>query len=440
VLDERTCYSDTASFLSIYCPSEQVICAQCGGGTFALGGTSSATPAAAGLTAQFLHARPTYAGNRAGVTSLYQSTGATVLGDTSKRRVNLTAAINASGGGGSPSQLANGTTYNFSVATGAVLNYQVVIPANATNLVVTTTGTGDADLYVKRTAINWPADQGAHNEAEFKAPYIGGSAESVTFPAPAAATWNVLVHGYAAASGTIVATWSVGGGGGPTALQNGVGQNYSVATGATKAYTIAVPANATSLSVTITGSGDCDLYVKRLAINWPADQGAHNEAEFKAPYIGGSAESVSFTNPAQATWNVLLHGYSGNPAGTIVANWEVGSTPTWHYVGFVRETPHNYANNQTYSFTYEYPGAQQVGVHFVTLDTEANYDFLRVYDANDVLRYTVSGNLISNGSGSAFGRTDGWVVIPGSKLRVELVTDYSVTRYGYRTDQAAAYY
>jgi serine protease len=151
----------------------------------------------------------------------------------------------------------------------------------------------------------------------------------------------VLVHGYAAASGTIVATWSVGGGGGPTALQNGVGQNYSVATGATKAYTIAVPANATSLSVTITGSGDCDLYVKRLAINWPADQGAHNEAEFKAPYIGGSAESVSFTNPAQATWNVLLHGYSGNPAGTIVANWEVGSTPTWHYVGFVRETPHN---------------------------------------------------------------------------------------------------
>jgi hypothetical protein len=76
----------------------------------------------------------------------------------------------------------------------------------------------------------------------------------------------------------------------------------------------------------------------------------------------------------------------------------------------------------------------------VTLDTEANYDFLRVYDANDVLRYTVSGNLISNGSGSAFGRTDGWVLVPGSKVRVELVTDYSVTRYGYRTDQAAAYY
>ena len=50
-VDERACYSNMASFMSIYAPSEQVICAQCGGGTFALGGTSSATPAAAGLIA-----------------------------------------------------------------------------------------------------------------------------------------------------------------------------------------------------------------------------------------------------------------------------------------------------------------------------------------------------------------------------------------------------
>jgi len=57
-----------------------------------------------------------------------------------------------------------------------------------------------------------------------------------------------------------------------------------------------------------------------------------------------------------------------------------------------------------------------------------------------VLKYTVSGNLISNGSGSAFGRTDGWVVLTGDKVRVVLTTDYSVTRYGYLTDQAAAYY
>lgn len=332
LLDERTCYSDTAAFLSIYAPSEQVICARCGGGTFALGGTSSACPAAAGLTAQFLHAQPTYAGNRAGLVSLYQATGVQVIGDTSKRRVDLTAAIAGAGGGGGggtppPTQLANGTTYNYSVATGAIVQYQLVIPTNATNLTVTLTGSGDADLYVKRTAINWPAEQGAHNEAEFKAPYIGGSAESVNFPAPAAATWNVLVHGYAAASGTIQATWSVG------------------STGA-----------------------------------------------------------------------------------------------SWKTVSWIRETPHNYQNSRTYTHTYSYPGATQVGLHFSRLDTELNYDFVRIKNSAGAVLHTISGYPINNGVGSAFGRTDGWVYINGSSITVELITDRSVRDWGYRVDLAAAYY
>jgi len=331
LLDERTCYSDTASFLSVYAPSEQVICARCGGGTFALGGTSSACPAAAGLTAQLLHAQPSYAGNRAGLISLYQATGVQVIGDTTKRRIDLTAAIAGAGGGGGgtppPAQLANGTTYNYAVATGAIAQYQIVIPTNATNLTVTITGSGDADLYVKRTAINWPAEQGAHNEAEFKAPYIGGSAESVNFPTPAAATWNVLVHGYAAASGTIQATWSVNSGG--------------------------------------------------------------------------------------ATWNT---------------------------VSWIRETPHNYLNRRTYTHTYSYPGATQVGLHFSRLDTELNYDFVRIKNGTGTVLHTISGNPINNGVGSAFGRTDGWVYISGNTITVELITDASVRDWGYRVDLAAAYY
>ncbi|MFK7741520.1 MAG: S8 family serine peptidase [Planctomycetota bacterium] len=330
-VDERTCYSDTAAFLDIYCPSEEVICARCGGGTFALGGTSSACPAAAGLTAQFLQAVPSYAGNRSGLVSLYQSTGASVIGDTSKRRVNLTAAIgSAGGGGGGATQLANGTTYNYSVGSGATTSYQIVVPANASNLVVTTTGSGDADLYVKRAAINWPSDQGAHNEAEFQAQYIGGSAESVSFAAPAAATWNVLVHGYSAASGTIRATWTVGSSG------------------------------------------------------------------------GGSEQ--------------------------------------WNSVSWARNTPHNYANNQTYTHTYSYPGASRVAIHFDRITTESNYDFLRIKDSSGTTLWTVSGNVVTGGSGSAFGRSDGWAIVDGSSITVELVTDYSVTQWGYRTDTAAAYY
>jgi len=442
LVNERACYSDTASFLDLYAPSEEVICAQCGGGTFALGGTSSACPAAAGMTAQLLDADSSLIGDKSGVVALYQGTGVQVVGDSSKRRIDLEAAVGGGGGGG-PTALENGVPTSFSVGTGSTVAYTIEIPANASDLEVSISGSGDADLYVKRAAISWPADQGAHDEAEFKSQYIGGSSESVSFASPAADTWNVLLHGYSGnPSGTLTASWTVSGGGGsPIALEDGVAEPYSVATGATTEFTIPVPASATSLTVSMTGSGDADLYVKRAAISWPADQGSHDEAEFKSQYIGGSSESVSFTNPAQDTWNVLIHGYSGNPSGTVTANWEVGSgNPQWNYVGFVRNTPHSYANNSTYTFTYEYPGATSVAVHFDELDTEANYDFLRVYDENDAQVYSVSGNLIDNGSGNAFDRTDGWLVLSGSKVRVVLTTDYSVTRYGYTTDQAAAYY
>ncbi len=324
-VNERTCYSDTSSVLDVYAPSEEVICAQCGGGTWALGGTSSACPAAAGMTAQLLDADGSLAGDKAGVVSLYQSTGVQVIGDTSKRRIDLTAAI---GGGG------------------------------------------------------------------------GGSSE----------------------------------------LENGVSRNLSLGTDATVEFTIDIPANASDLTVTITGSGDLDLYVKSSPINWPSDQGSHNTSTFKAPYKTGSEESVTFASPGQGTWYVLVHGYSAG-SGSIVASWTTsgGGTPQWNYVSHSEETPHNYSNNKTYEFVYEKAGAQQVAVHFATLDTESNYDFVYIFDKNGTQLYKVSGALISGGSGSAFGRTDGWVVVSGDKVTVRLVTDYSVTDYGYKTDQAAYY-
>ena len=193
--------------------------------------------------------------------------------------------------------------------------------------------------------------------------------------------------------------------------------------------------------MTITGSGDADLYVKRAPINWPGDQGAHNEAEFQSQYIGGSAESVTFASPAADTWNVLVHGYSA-ASGTITATWSVSSNnASWNYVDWVRESRHRYRNNSVYTHTYTYPGASQVAIHFDRIDTEANYDFLRIKDGSGNVLWTVSGrNVVRNGTGSAFDRTDGWAIVSGDTITVELTTDYSVTKWGYRTDTAAAYY
>lgn len=342
-------------------------------------------------------------------------------------------------GGGSATDLANGQSVSYNVATGAQADYTIDLPSGVTSLTVAISGNGDADLYVKNSAINWPSEQGAHDSATFKAPYASGSSETVTFTNPAAGTWFVLLDGYSASTGNITATWqtSGGGGGGVTTLANGVAVNFSIAQDETVPYLIEVPANVSSMTVTMAGSGGADLYVKRAPISWPADRGQHDEAEFKSPFQSGSNETVTFTNPGQDTWHVLIFGYRA-AAGIVTATWQTGSGATWQYdYNFGASSPHNYGNNQTYTFNFSQPGASQVGVHFERLDTEANYDFVRIYDASGSLMYEVSGNLISGGTGNAFGSTDGWAIVAGDSIRVELVTDYSVTDYGVDIDASA---
>ena len=65
---------------------------------------------------------------------------------------------------------------------------------------------------------------------------------------------------------------------------------------------------------------------------------------------------------------------------------------------------------------------------------------MRIKNAAGTVLYTVSGSPITNGTGSAFGRTDGWCYIAGNTLTIELTTDYSVTAYGLLTDTASSFY
>lgn len=99
--DERICYSNAASILDIYAPSEEVITSQVFGGTFALGGTSSASPYAAAAVAILLQANPSLNGNVNAVKSLLAQSGAPVIGDLGygQKRIDLKAAIEGSGGG-----------------------------------------------------------------------------------------------------------------------------------------------------------------------------------------------------------------------------------------------------------------------------------------------------------------------------------------------------
>jgi len=80
--------------------------------------------------------------------------------------------------------------------------------------------------------------------------------------------------------------------------------NISVAASQWKYYTLAVPAGQTNLTISITGgSGDADLYVRRGANPTTSTYDCR-------PYLTGSTESCSFTNPVAATYHIGIRAYS----------------------------------------------------------------------------------------------------------------------------------
>jgi hypothetical protein len=94
----------------------------------------------------------------------------------------------------------------------------------------------------------------------------------------------------------------------------------SVPSGQWRYYCIPVPSGATNLNVTMTGSGDVDLYTRFGS----APTGSSYACR---PYLSGSSESCSQNNPSAGTWWIGLWGYSGGTV-TLAATVTGGSSPT----------------------------------------------------------------------------------------------------------------
>ncbi len=116
--------------------------------------------------------------------------------------VTLKASYGTGGGGGGSGGLQNGVPVTGQAAAkNAELSYTVVIPAGTSSLTIASSGgTGDADLYVKKSSAPTTSSYDCR-------PYKTGNNETCTFSAPAG-TYYIKLRGYTAFSGvSLKATW-----------------------------------------------------------------------------------------------------------------------------------------------------------------------------------------------------------------------------------------
>ncbi|MCP3169594.1 PPC domain-containing protein [Myxococcus qinghaiensis] len=221
--------------------------------------------------------------------------------------VTLTGTVTPHGTGTSPVRtLTPGQAVTgVSGVVGDWLMYSLQVPAGQTQLsVALSEGTGDADLYLRRGSTPDLATYDCRSRNV-------GNSESCLVSAPLSGTWYVMVRGYKVFSGAKLVGTVV-----PpvTALINGQPVlSLSAAKDVNLFYKLEVPAQQTSLKVTLTGgTGDADLYVKREALPTTASYDCRS-------WVSGNAETCTVTAPAAGTYYVMVRAYAAFSGITLLA-------------------------------------------------------------------------------------------------------------------------
>ena len=194
----------------------------------------------------------------------------------------------------------------ISQTTGEWTYYRVIIPAGATNLVISTTGgNGDADLY------NRFGSQPTTSTYDCRS-ISANSNESCTINTPSEGTYWIGVYAYSSFTNlSVTASWSTGGGGSGWTVSV-----PSTTTGNWQHYTIDVPAGSSSLDVVMSGgTGDGDVYVRYGA------QPTTSSWDYR-PYDYGNNETVNVSNPTAGTWYISVRAYSSFSGVTLSADYQ----------------------------------------------------------------------------------------------------------------------
>ncbi|MFK3978113.1 endonuclease [Shewanella vesiculosa] len=178
-----------------------------------------------------------------------------------------------------------------------------------------------------------------------------------------AADWNASNTPGTPSTGSL--TTNCGGTGGVSDNQLGNGQaktNLTASTGQTLKYLADLPANATQVTVTMSGgSGDADLYVR---------QGSEpTSSEYDcAPYMSGNNEQCPISNPVAGRYYINLQSYAAFSGVSLVLNYTV-NTDTGGGTG-TGEGDGSAGDNGSYAFNTYYAAA--IGQSGAALKTSLN--------------------------------------------------------------------
>jgi vibriolysin len=204
------------------------------------------------------------------------------------------------GGGGTTITLSNGVALTGQAAsTGTMLMYKITVPTGQSSLaIVSSGGTGDADLYVKRGA---PPTLTVY---DFR-PFLNGNNESVTVTNPVAGDWYIGLNAFSTFSGvSIKATYT--GAAACTSVSgslSGTGVSFF-----TTSYTVSVSGVHTGVLTGPASGADFDLYLQKLSgTTWVA---------VAAGESASANENVSF-NGTSGSYRWRVFSFSGSGSFTL---------------------------------------------------------------------------------------------------------------------------
>jgi len=195
----------------------------------------------------------------------------------------------------------------------------------------------------------------------------------------------------------------------------------------------------------LSGAGDADLYqtpVQRsgtvlVTLEGPSGQdidfdiyvkvgSSPSTTEYDARgYTNSSSEVCQINVFSPTTIYTLVRSFEGAGNYNVRIQLMYDSGGQSETTNLLVESPHPYSNEYHESWTVRSLGASEIRIHFSKIETEPEWDYVRLYDADE--------NLVAFYSGSYTNTWSPWV--EGGVIVVELSSDVSVTGYGFRIDR-----